>query len=225
MLAGKGHVRTGDSTAPLHYGCVFALSPSVPHHVESALTEPLETLRLVLEGDAAPAWQQHHCGQVSAVWQPHTWEDIRHHALRIEREAQRGGPFAKEVTSHCLHLIGLDLERGLTPADAPHDVAARARAYIASRPRMPPSLHEVAIHCGVSSEHLSRRFTATYGEAPLQFAQRLRLHEAEDALADSERSIADIAHWLGYADGFSFSKAFRRWTSQSPRAWRQHRRG
>ncbi len=34
-----------------------------------------------------------------------------------------------------------------------------------------------------------------------------------------EHSLAEIAYELGYSDQSAFTRAFRRWTGLSPRAW------
>ena len=48
---------------------------------------------------------------------------------------------------------------------------------------------------------------------------------AERELADSSLSVADIGSRLGFADPANFSRAFRRWTGQSPQAFRASRSG
>jgi AraC-like DNA-binding protein len=41
-------------------------------------------------------------------------------------------------------------------------------------------------------------------------------------LEEGRASVTEIAFLLGFADTSSFSRAFRRWTGQSPRAYTQH---
>lgn len=51
---------------------------------------------------------------------------------------------------------------------------------------------------------------------------RCRQRLAQDLLQarDSRTSFEDIAALLGYSDRHSFTRAFKRWTGKSPRAWR-----
>ena len=53
----------------------------------------------------------------------------------------------------------------------------------------------------------------------------VRYHEARQQLRQSGQSITELALHLGYGDETAFSRAFRRWSGQSPQAWRlQHAR-
>jgi AraC-like DNA-binding protein len=43
---------------------------------------------------------------------------------------------------------------------------------------------------------------------------------AKDYVGDSTHSLAYIAFLLGFSDQSNFSRAFRRWTGMSPKAYR-----
>lgn len=223
VLAGRGRLRTGDTLADLGPGSLCSLIPEVPHAVESSFTEPLEILRLVLDGGDPSFWLRAHTGSPSAAWLPREAEAVRDSAQRIEAEARGGRAEAAALAAHHLAILGLLLRRGLSGAGNVDNLAERARARIAREPRRPPSLEDLASDCGVSPEHLCRRFSAAFGEPPLRYAQGLRRREAEDLLADADRPLADIARSLGFADAFAFSKAFRRWTGEAPSRWRKAR--
>ena len=75
----------------------------------------------------------------------------------------------------------------------------------------------VAARLGVSRQTLYRRLRAE-GTSYEQVLRVLRLELARDYLADGARSVAEIGYSLGFADGPSFSKAFKRWTGSSPTA-------
>ena len=50
--------------------------------------------------------------------------------------------------------------------------------------------------------------------------ERCRCQAACDSLQQTQKPIQDIAATLGYSDASSFARAFRRWTGQTPRAYR-----
>ena len=75
----------------------------------------------------------------------------------------------------------------------------------------------VASGLGVSRQTLYRRLRAE-GTTYEQVLRALRLELAREYLADGARSVAEIGYALGFADGPSFSKAFKRWTGSSSTA-------
>lgn len=82
------------------------------------------------------------------------------------------------------------------------------------------TVERIATRLGASRQTLYRRLKAE-GTTFEQVLQGLRLELAEASLADRTLSIPEIAFRLGFADGPSFSKAFKRWTGTSPAAWRR----
>jgi len=44
---------------------------------------------------------------------------------------------------------------------------------------------------------------------------------AELHLADPRLTLADVSELLGYTEQSAFSRAFKRWSGQSPLAWRR----
>jgi AraC-like DNA-binding protein len=44
---------------------------------------------------------------------------------------------------------------------------------------------------------------------------------AENYLRDNRHSIAQIAYLLGFSDQSNFSRAFKRWTSMSPKQYQE----
>jgi AraC-like DNA-binding protein len=64
------------------------------------------------------------------------------------------------------------------------------------------------------------KFRSLTGLSPVQFIQRLRLQTAAYALANTDRSITDIAYDCGYDSLSYFHLHFKRFTSCSPRQYR-----
>jgi len=100
-------------------------------------------------------------------------------------------------------------------------LAAQVRAAIADRLRDGvPTLEAIARPLGMSEATLRRRLD----EEGTRF--RDELDAARHALArryldDPEPTISEVAFLLGYSDGTAFHRAFKRWTGQTPRAYRR----
>lgn len=83
------------------------------------------------------------------------------------------------------------------------------------------SLSELAAMAGMSKSHFSARFRESFDEAPGAFQQRWRIERAKGLLDRPGLPVADVAGQIGFSDAFSFSRAFKKITGLSPRAWRQ----
>jgi AraC-like DNA-binding protein len=82
-----------------------------------------------------------------------------------------------------------------------------------------PSLQQVSEALGYNERTLQRRLSRinlSYG----QLLDRVR-HQLASDLLRSRRSIGDIAQTLGFSSATGFGRAFRRWTGQTPSAYRE----
>lgn len=83
----------------------------------------------------------------------------------------------------------------------------------------PPKAAEMARIMGMSERTLNRRLSQeglSYGRVLEKARRRL----AEGLLARSGHSLTDIAFLTGFSEQSSLTRAFRRWTGQTPAAWR-----
>ncbi|WP_281186313.1 helix-turn-helix transcriptional regulator [Nocardia crassostreae] len=78
----------------------------------------------------------------------------------------------------------------------------------------------LAAESGVSRALFAKRFAAVMGQPPLNYLTECRMDEAEELLADSDLTVAQVAKKVGYADAFGFSAAFKRHRGMIPKAFR-----
>jgi AraC-like DNA-binding protein len=108
-------------------------------------------------------------------------------------------------------------ERELDALGAAGSVVARVRSAIASSGFRP--IDHVAAKVHLSARTLRRRL-AVEGTDYSTLVDEMRLARAELLLRDADRSIESIALELGYSDAANFTRAFRRWTGETPRSRR-----
>jgi AraC-like DNA-binding protein len=82
-----------------------------------------------------------------------------------------------------------------------------------------PDIRRAAKAIGLSERTLQRRLAMT-GENYQHLVDAARLDTGIRLLLDSDFQLIDIAGELGYADQANFTRAFRRLTGMSPRAYR-----
>lgn len=84
-------------------------------------------------------------------------------------------------------------------------------------------INEVAERLYTSRSKLCATFKAQTGEPLGAYIRRRRMERAQDLLADSSLTIAQVAERLGYPQQAAFAQAFKQHTGTTPTAWRsQH---
>ncbi|WP_321911837.1 MULTISPECIES: AraC family transcriptional regulator [unclassified Paraburkholderia] len=81
------------------------------------------------------------------------------------------------------------------------------------------TLDELAALCGLGRFHFLRRFKQTVGMTPHAWLLRLRLEQACALLAAGKRTIAEVAHGVGFYDQSHFNRAFRQAFGVAPSAY------
>ena len=84
----------------------------------------------------------------------------------------------------------------------------------------PPTVEAVAEELHTSVRTLQRRL----GERGLNFQELLddtRYRMAREYLSDRRLQLSEVAQLLGYSEQSAFNRAFKRWSGQTPRTWRQ----
>jgi len=108
-----------------------------------------------------------------------------------------------------------------------HDtgLVARVKARLRAMPATAWSpFEDMAHHMRMSTTTLRRRL-AEEGQTYQGIKDELRRLRAESLLRNSNRSLEDIAVELGFSEPSAFHRAFRKWTAQSPGAYRRTKVG
>jgi AraC-like DNA-binding protein len=111
-------------------------------------------------------------------------------------------------------------------AQAPRaaSIVEQVRRFIAGfLQRGTPTLDDAALELATSSRTLRRRL-ADEDASFAQLLQDTRCALAKQHLAEDRLAISEIAFLLGFSDVTAFHRSFRRWTGQTPAAFRTSRR-
>jgi transcriptional regulator GlxA family with amidase domain len=100
----------------------------------------------------------------------------------------------------------------------------RALAAAARDPLGDWTLAAMARAAGMSRTVFAQRFHQLVGATPLQSVIQMRLRLAAVELANSARSVEDIALGAGYGSAAAFIRAFQRLYHVPPARWRAERR-
>jgi AraC-like DNA-binding protein len=82
-----------------------------------------------------------------------------------------------------------------------------------------PDIRRVAGQLNMSPQTLYKKLKAE-GQVFQKLVESVRLNKARQLLSHSAISTTEIAYLLGFSELSAFSRAFKRWTGMSPRAYR-----
>jgi AraC family transcriptional regulator len=142
------------------------------------------------------------------------------HGRRLHDELVLGDDVSPLAIESLLLTMFVDAERARREAIAPPSWLERTRQRIHDEPEARLSLGELAEEAGVHPVHLARSFRRYFQVPVAAYVRRLRLEQAQKALAESEAAIADIALSAGFYDQSHFGRAFKRATNMTPAEFR-----
>ena len=101
---------------------------------------------------------------------------------------------------------------------------SRVIDYMKAQLATDPTLEDLGRLVGLSACHLARSFKLAMGVPPHRYLIDQRIDKACTLLAETTRSVAEIALSVGYDDPSYFSRLFKRHTGATPLAYRRERR-
>ncbi|KQU92970.1 helix-turn-helix domain-containing protein [Devosia sp. Root105] len=118
-------------------------------------------------------------------------------------------------------LLECDLMNPLAATSHYDARVRRAMDYLDGNLASKVLLDDVAAAVGLSSSRLAHLFTAETGQSVQRYLEMRRMQRASELLARTGFSVLQIAETVGFDSQFYFSQRFKRWTRQSPLAFRQ----
>jgi AraC-like DNA-binding protein len=143
-------------------------------------------------------------------------------ALRDVGERDALDPYTN-VLFQALIAVSWRLSKHPTAAVMPvprSEALRRALAIMQARLDEGPRLDELAAEVAMAPRSLARRFMGEIGMTWGEAQRRMRMIRAIEAMAEGERTVADIALSVGYSSLSAFNAAFRDFTGQTPTEFR-----
>jgi len=225
LVNGRFRARLPSGTLEINEGSLFLLAPGVRHDFE-----PLN------RGDSITLY---HCrlhprlGKRSCWWEQkascfRNMFGLRPFFEELMEESAGSLPW-KEERKHALFFLILSVAlrsnpgvfgKGLTLSQQ-----ARLVRFLRQREGAQPSPAELAAALHLSHDYFSRLFKVSYGIIPRVWLVHERLRLASLELAETRKSITQIAEGLGYCNNFLFSRQFSRLLGISPSGFRRRHQG
>ena len=122
--------------------------------------------------------------------------------------------------SEALRLLE-DPRSSLPISDALPPMIRKCCGLIQEQYMEPVTLREIAGECGISAEHLSRRFHECTGLRFSEYLAETRVNATKQALKESTDPISEIAGRCGFSTLSRFNRCFRELTGTTPREFRK----
>jgi AraC family transcriptional regulator len=182
----------------------------------------------VLLVHGASDWLQ--TDRVEMVPHLHSSDPLLHHMTlvlqaAIDAEGLPGRLYAEALTNAlAVHLLRR-YETCRPPAGAcPHGLSKpklrRTTAYIEAHLAHELSVIELAAVAQTSPAYFARLFRQATGQTPHQYVIMCRIERAKRLLLETEGSIIDIGHQVGFTDQSYFTAVFRKHVTITPKAYR-----
>ena len=98
---------------------------------------------------------------------------------------------------------------------------AAVRRYIDSHFKESLSLDVLAEVAHVNKYYLVHTFSKEYGISPINYLISRRIAESKQLLSDTDHSLSQISHMLGFSSPSYFSQSFRKLEGVSPMEYRR----
>ncbi|HEV2292300.1 MAG TPA: AraC family transcriptional regulator [Tepidisphaeraceae bacterium] len=142
------------------------------------------------------------------------------------RWAQRAVPSrASALAALALHLLAIveAADESSGPPSEADRMIERAQAVIVERFHERLDMRELAASLGVGYSYLRQRFKARTGISLKRYHVQVRIQRAQDLLANTDKSVKEIADLLGFDSPYHFSAQFKSRTGLAPQLWRRRR--
>jgi AraC-like DNA-binding protein len=154
------------------------------------------------------------------VWRIHNPEIIL--GLVDELHGLSRGAHPELVVDRVDHLCERVILESFLPAlEAEDRVIQRIVLHLQKHPRETPDFSRLAAQHGMSLSTLRRRWCETMQQTPARYLINLRIRQASRMLAETRRSVAEVAVAAGFEDALYFSRRFKLETGFTPSEYRR----
>lgn len=145
----------------------------------------------------------------------------------IHREVNSQSPSAGEMLHHLSELLVVMIY-SLINTDQPatrspeEETARKIRGIIDEQYMDNIKLTDIAKTMNLSRYYLSRLFKASEGVSPMQYIILRRIGEAQTMLINTDASVTEIAHMVGYNNSNHFHTVFMKTVGLTPQNYRKY---
>lgn len=139
----------------------------------------------------------------------------------IHRHAEDALADQPLLSTRGLQLLALLARPADASGNGPSRITQRAKLLIMERCSEPLNMQALSEELNLGYSHFRQIFKAQTGISPKHYHLAVRIERASDLIANTDKSLKEIAAILGFNSAFHFSNQFRQIVGTSPKAWRE----
>ena len=227
VVSGMGKFQIEELTLSVSVDDMVIVNPNVEHTEVSFNASPLEYIVMGVEGLEFAAGESGddryrlvNCGGGR--------EDTLYYLRAMLAEIENKAIGYDLVCQDLLEVLVVRLMRrtdfSLAPAASGTRTSkecAAVRRYIDSHFKESLSLDVLAEVAHVNKYYLVHTFSKEYGISPINYLISRRIAESKQLLSDTDHSLSQISHMLGFSSPSYFSQSFRKLEGISPMEYRR----
>lgn len=144
--------------------------------------------------------------------------DFEHMLEEMKRVDAQSGQRAT-ILAQTILMKTYSYDAAATPRDASLDIVDELRQFLSQDLEKRVDLPQLAAQFPLSYERLRKIFKKQTGYSLADFRIRKRIELAQALLEHRQLPVKQVAQMLGYADPFTFSRQFRKFTGRAPSSY------
>lgn len=229
IVGGDGQFQIEDERYPVNTHQLVIVNPNVIHTEVSYEAHPLEYIVLGIEGLELSVGEAND-GRFCILNYPDS-EIILSCLRNILLETESRAPGYEVICQAYMEILIVRLMRStsfaVTDSSSKPLVnrqSAAIRHYIDSHYKERLTLDQLADEAKVNKYYLAHAFKREYGISPINYMISCRVEESKHLLLETDLSLSQISHILGFSSASYFSQSFRRSQGMSPTEFRRNHR-
>lgn len=230
VVGGMGQFKIEERLLSVGADDMVVVNPNVEHTEVSVNASPLEYIVIGVEGlefSAGEDGDDRYC----AVNFKGSREDVLYSLRSLLREIEEKSPGYDIICQDILEVLLVRLMRrtdfSVTPTPPRRRSSkecATVLRYIEAHFKENITLDQLAELTHLNKYYLGHVFSQEYGISPINYLISRRIGESKMLLADTNHSLSQISHMMGFSSPSYFSQSFRRMEGISPLEYRKEKR-
>ncbi len=229
VVGGLGQFRIMDTMLSVVQDDMVIVNPQVEHTEVSLNAHPMEYIVLGVEGlEFAAAGSGD--GRYSLFNFRRGREELLALLRSILREIEQKTEGYELVCQNLLEILVVLLMRHtdfsliVAPARRSSKECAAVKRYIDANFKESITLDQLAEMAHVNKYYLVHSFSKEYEISPINYLIERRVQESCYLLCDTDHSLSQISHMMGFSSPSYFSQSFRKTMGMSPMEYRKKKR-